>query len=308
MLNKLDYIGKRRPEIEADDVFPAQEGECNLYYGQIGSGKSYGATADIIDDVRRGEVVYATWPVSLEAFDDRTSLILLIVRTLLFRKIFYRVDCPKNFHYIDAERGELDGEIAFKPDSIPSDRSRYDYEDLPNYVQFLNTLNHCKLYIDEAWRVIDSYKGTMIGDAGRNLILVTGHKYRTVNLITQRPTGVHVTARGNCNRFYKFVKVSSWPWVRFARYEFQEMAGETVDETKEPISVKRYWLNKRIADSYNSHYYGELKPLHERFSEAFDLSYKERLFAFRRLFSRRLKPREKSAESEKKILPNDNQV
>jgi len=144
----------------------------------------------------------------------------------------------------------------------------------------LNTLNHCVLYIDEAWRVIDSYSSTRdFGLDVRNLILVTRHKYRTINLIAQRPTSVQVTARANVNRFYKFVKLASWPWVRFARYEFQEMVGETVNEQVDPISTKTYWGSKKIFDSYNSFFYGELNPLHFKFFEAFDLNFRQRIQA-----------------------------
>ena len=249
-----------------DEIGQPDEGSANIYYGLIRSGKTYGATADIVENVRRGELVYATWPIKLEAFDDRNSLFMIIKNIIFWKKLFYKINCPANFHYINAEKGEVDGVATFNP--TPK-----------GYIEYLNQLNHCILYIDEAWRVIDSYKGTYIGDEGRNLILVTGHKYRTVNLITQRPTAVHVSARGNCNRFYKFVKIGTWPVPRFARYEFQEMIGETVDETKDPISVKTYWLSKKIANSYNSHYYGELNPLHEKEVEAYKLTFKEKIIA-----------------------------
>lgn len=251
---------------EFDEIGIPDEGSANIYYGLIRNGKSYGATADIIEEVKKGRLVYASWPIELEAFDDRQSFWMTLKNIVFFKKRFYKINCPKNFHYMNAETGEVDGIATFEPTAM-------------GYIKYLNQLNHCTIYIDEAWRVIDSYKGTYIGDEGRNLILVTGHKYRTVNLITQRPTAVHVSARGNCARFYKFVKVGTWPVPRFARYEFQEMTGETVDETKEPISVKKYWLNKKIANAYNSHYYGELEPLHNKETEAYDLTFKEKLIA-----------------------------
>jgi len=276
-------IGKKIEQNELEEIGKPHEGSANIYYGLIRSGKTYGATADIHEDVRRGELVYATWPVKLEQFDDRKSLWYSIRNIILFKKRYYKVNSPKNFHWIDAETGKVDGIPTFNP--TPR-----------GYIEYLNKLNHCILYIDEAWRVIDSYKGTMIGDEGRNLILVTGHKYRTVNLITQRPTAVHVSARGNCNRFYKFVKLSSWPWPRFARYEFQEMAGETVDETKEPISIKTYWLKKKIADSYNSHFYGELQPLHKKEFTAYDLTMKEKLVALYRIFFEKKQPKIDASE------------
>jgi len=267
---KDDLGGIRVSENELEGLFPAPEGSANLYYGLIRSGKTYGATADIIELVKQGVTVYATWPIKIELFDDRESFLMLFMNTILFRKRFYRVDCAKNFHFIDAENGTVDGEYAFNPNRTSE------------YIEYLNKLNHCHLFIDEAWRVIDSYQKTNFSIEGRNLILVTGHKFRTVNLISQRPTGIHVTARGNMNRFYKFVKIASWPWVRFARYEFQVMSGETVDEEQEPISVKKYWASKKIFEAYNSYFYGELEPLHKSHFEAYDLDFYDKLLAFKR--------------------------
>jgi len=269
---------KKIENFDFESVFGAPEGSANLYYGLIRSGKTYGATSDIIDELNMGRVVYATWPVKVKDFDDRQSMLMLFMNTILFRKVFYKIDCIRNFHYIDAERGEVDGVYTFNP-KRPSE-----------YIEYLNQLNHCSLYIDEAWRVIDSYQGTNFGVEGRNLILVTGHKFRTVNLIAQRPTSIHVTARGNMNRFYKFVKIASWPWVRFARYEFQTMDRETVDESQEPISTKTYWAKKSVFDAYNSWYYGELLPLHNSYYEAFELDFSDKVFSTYLLIKRRLKP------------------
>jgi len=257
---------KRVSDEELEGVFPAEEGEGNLYYGMIGSGKSYGATADIIELLKQGKVVYATWPIYVEDFDDRESFLMAMWNLVRFNKRFFKVPCSKNLHYINAEVGEVDGVPTFNPNR-PSE-----------YIDYLNTLNHCTLFIDEAWRVIDSYKGTQFSIGGRDLILVTRHKFRTVNLIAQRPTSVHVSARGNMNRFYKFKKTKFLWWIRFTRYEFQEMTGETVNEDAEPVSVKGYWANKAIFKAYNSYYYGGLKPLHPLFMEAWDYGFLDRFY------------------------------
>jgi len=89
------------------------------------------------------------------------------------------------------------------------------------------------------------------------------------------------------NRFYKFVKAHTWPWVRFHRYEFQEMIGETVNEDAEPISVKKYWAKQYIFDAYNSYYYGELKPLHNANFEVWELDIKAKVYAFIYILLRR---------------------
>jgi len=272
-MNKVPYE-------DIKDDFPAQEGEANLYYGLIRSGKTYGATADIHEEIAQGHVVYATWPIFFkdEITDDTKSFWFLLRNLLFFKKRFYKIYNRENFHYIDAETGQVDGVQEFNP------------KKRGEYIEYLNKLNHCSLYIDEAWRVIDSYQKTEFSEEGRNLILVTGHKFRTVNLISQRPMGIHITARGNMSRFYKFVKISNGFWLfppRFRRYEFQEMQGENVDETAEPISVKTYWGKKKIFESYNSWYYGELEPLHKAKYEAYDLSFWEKVMSIVNLFKRK---------------------
>jgi len=264
-------LGELRSDIDSEDIYPAQEGECNLFYGQIGSGKTYGATADILEGLRQGRLIYGTWPINLESFDDRLSFWHCLKNLLFGRNLFYKVNCPRNYHFINAETGEVDGIPTFNPNKTA-------YRD--EFIEYLNKLNHCDVYIDEAWRVIDSYAKTNFTMESRNLILVTRHKYRTINLIAQRPTSIHVTARGNMNRFYKFKKIATWPWVRFRRYEFQEMVGETVNEEAEPISTKTYWGSKKIFNSYNSYYYGELNPLHKKDFQVYYLDWKEKLLAF----------------------------
>jgi len=188
-------------------------------------------------------------------------------------KRFYRVPMAKNIHYLNLEKGEVDGISTWNPD-----RPR-------ELIEYLNSLTHCHLFIDEAWRVVDSYQGVNFTVGGRDLVLVTRHKFRTVNLISQRPTNIHVTARANMNRFYKFKKLATWPWIRFARYEFQEMDKESVNEEVEPISVKTYWGSSKIFNAYNSWQFGQLQAKHALHMRAFDLSLMDKLTAFyRKLF------------------------
>lgn len=268
-MHSIVTLGQEVSEEELKDKFRASEGELHLYYGQIGSGKSYGATSDIIEGLKRGEVHYVTWPIKVFDFDDRGSLFHVIFNFLFFRKRYYYIPTTKNLHYIDYMTGQVDGVPTFTPQSQKS------------YIEYLNTLSNCVLSIDEAWRVVDSY--TPVRDFGldiRDFLLVTRHKFRTINLIAQRPNSVQVTARANVNRFYKFVKISNWPWIRFARYEFQEMSGDSVNEDSEPISVKKYWASQFVFDAYDSYFYGGVEPKHPVQFKAYDLSFKERFRAF----------------------------
>jgi len=221
--------------------------------------------------VNDGKVVYANWHIKVEDFDDRKNFWMILKNILFFRKRFYRIPCAQNLHYFDPENFESTGEL----------------------VDWLSKLNDCHIFFDEGQDMFDSYEGTRFSKAKRRLILHTRHYHRTLNIISQRPTAIQVSARGNVNRFYKCVKIASWPWPRFARFEFQEMTGETVDENAEPVSVKRYWGNTKVFSAYNTDYLAEGIPKSQQvFFEAFDLSFKEKFVAMKSLF--RLKPKQTS--------------
>lgn len=245
------------------DVFEASEGSINMYYGKIGNGKTYAATADILDLLKQGKVVYCNWRVIVEDFDDRWNFWMVLRNTLFFRKRFYRIPCAKNLHYFDPEQFAGTGEL----------------------VEWLSGLNDCHIFFDEGQDMFDSYEGTKFSKAKRRLILHTRHYHRTLNIISQRPTAIQVSARGNVNRFYKCVKLVSWPWVRFARYEFQDMVGETVDENAEPVSRKTYWGSSRVFRAYNTDYLSEGIPKSQSvFFEAYDLSFRDKMRIFAEFF------------------------
>jgi len=252
-------IGKKVLTQDLIDVFAASEGAINMYYGLIGNGKTYAATADILELLKQGKVVYCNWRIIVSDFDDRESLVMILMNLLLFRKRFYKIPCSKNLHFFDPDTFETTGAM----------------------VEWLSGLNDCHVFFDEGQDMFDSYEGTKFAKSKRRLILHTRHYHRTLNIISQRPTAIQVSARGNVNRFYKCVKIASWPWVRFARFEFQEMSGETVNELAEPISRKTYWGSNRVFSAYNTDYLAEGIPKSQAVNfEAFDLSLKERVWVF----------------------------
>jgi len=261
-------------QYEMPEMFPSEEGLVDVIYGLIRSGKTYLATAKIHEEIAQGKVVYATWPIHLEDTDDRKS-ILMLLRGLLFpwKKRFFYIPASKNFHYINASEGTVDGVATFLPN------------DNESYIRYLNTLNHCFLYIDEAWRILAHQ---LVGSKNIaqvfDLILVTGHKFRKVTLITQRTINVNPTARAQVGRFFKCEKLGSiFGFQRFMMSEFQEMKGEDViddDPINHPaISVQTYWGSRKIFDSYNSWYYGDMPPVHAVSFQAYDLTYFERILA-----------------------------
>jgi len=263
------------------NVFEASEGSINMYYGKIGNGKTYAATADILDLLQQGKVVYCNWKIEVEDFDDRKSLFITIMNILLFRKRFYKIPCSQNLHFFDPETFNTTGEL----------------------VEWLSGLNDCHIFFDEGQDMFDSYEGTRFSKSKRRLILHTRHYHRTLNIISQRPTAIQVSARGNVNRFYKCVKVASWPWVRFARYEFQDMTGETVDEEAEPVSTKSYWGSNKVFNAYNTDYLAEGIPKSQVvFFEAFDLTFREKLDRLKKIIFKPYK-KEMKTKSYPQVTP-----
>lgn len=253
------------------NVFQAKEGEINMYYGKIGNGKTYAATSDILDYLKQGKVVYANWKINVDDHDDRTSFFHILKNIITFNKTFYKIPCKQNLYYFDVD----DGVYNWKGEKLA------EFHSMADFIEYASNLNDCHIFADEAQDMFDSYEGTRFAKNKRRLILHTRHYHRSINIISQRPTAIQVSARGNVNRFYKCVKEYDWGFIRlFARYEFQEMASETVDETKDPESVKKYWGNKRVYNAYNSSYLANGIPKSQNvFFQAYELNSRERWYA-----------------------------
>lgn len=257
-VDDIDFIGKTVLGNDLVEAFKATEGSINMYYGKIGNGKTYSATSDILNLLKQGKVVYANWHIIVDDFDDRKSLFMILMNIVLFRKRFYKIPRQKNLRYFDPDNFNTTSEM----------------------VEWLSNLTDCHVFFDEGQDMFDSYEGTKFAKSKRRLILHTRHYHRTLNIISQRPTAIQVSARGNVNRFFKCVKLASWPWIRFARYEFQSMKGETVDEEAEPDSVKTYWGNPLVFNAYNTSYLAQgIAKSQKVFFEAYDLSFKDKILA-----------------------------
>jgi len=241
------------------DRFEASEGTIDLVYGRIGNGKTYCATEMILDDLRNGHVVYCNWHINFDGYDERESFIH-ILRGLMFPWMKTYYEFPReNLRYFD-------------PDDVD--------------VEFLSGLTDCDLYIDEGQWIFDSYEKTNFSKAKRKLILHTRHLNRRIVIITQRPTAIQVSARGNVNRYFKCEKLFTWPIPVFRQWQFQDMVGETVDETI-PVrhgrftNAKVFIGKRRVFEAYNSKYLrGGIVRSQETFVNAWNLSLKERILAF----------------------------
>jgi len=256
---------KSLPNEELLEIFESEEGSINLYYGLIGQGKTYAATADILELLKMGKVVYCNWHINVDDFDDRTSLFINVKNLITFNDIYFKIPCKQNLHYFDP--------LSF---DTPAD-----------LIIWLSKLNDCHIFFDEGQDIFDSYEGTRTSKEKRRLVLHTRQFHRTLNIITQRPTSIQVSARGNINRFFKIEKYASWPWVQFIRTEYQAMKSETVDEDSEPVSIKKYYASQKVFSAYNTHYLSQgVEKSQNVFFEAYQLTFFEKLkFLFYSLLS-----------------------
>lgn len=210
------------------EVFQPVEGFNYVYYGRIRNGKTYAAVADIIELLNRGEVVFANWQINFKGFDQRESILMVIMKFLTKRDYFYCFH-PENFHYFDS-----------------SD---------PKIVEFLNKLVGVHIFVDEGQWLFNSHLKTDDPDK-RRLILEGGHYCRSLYVITQRPQNIMKDIRSQIHVWYKCEKVFQFGnIIRFIRTEIQDMKDDIPDEDNPNIKykVKAYWASKRIFNSYNTH-------------------------------------------------------
>lgn len=257
------WTGKEVKTIELLDLFPPSAGMITQYYGRIGSGKTYAATQDILDLLRRGKVVYANWHINYQGLDERYS-IPYIIRSLIFPwyKRFYAF--PKeNLRYIEIGKGFYDK---------------------------FASLTDCHVFLDEGHLVFDSYEMARLDIQKRASILHTRHFDRSIHIISQRPTAVHVAMRANVNVFYRCQCLFAFgPIVRFKRTEFQDLQNETVDESDEKeLGVKYYWGSQKVFEAYDTKYLrGDTKASQKVLFRAYDLPYLTRwVYLFRNIFGK----------------------
>jgi len=259
-------VGKQIKEIELLDLFQSHEGEITQRYGRIGQGKTYGATADVLDELSRGRVVYTNWRINYDGFDQRNSF-LYIVRSILF-------PWSNRFYY------------------FPKENLRYISID-EHFIDTFSKLTDCAVYLDEGHVVFDSYEMAKMSMEKRIAVLHTRHFNRSIHIISQRPTAIHRMMRANVNRFYKYDKLISKPFLLFRRQEFQDMQDENVDETK-PLSTKLYIGKKSVFKAYNSKYLrGDLQDSQKVLVEGFKVNIFLRFYLLLRLLIKKVFRRSK---------------
>jgi hypothetical protein len=285
MLNTITQQ-KRLPEQELIDLFPSEEGMIAQYYGRIGSGKTYAATSDILDLLRRGKVVYANWKINYQGYDERRSPFRVLV-TLFFPWIKRFYNFPKeNLKYFEISDTWAQG------------------QGFPDFDTWVASITDAHIFADEGHMWVDSYAGTRMSLDKRKTILHTRHFNRSIYIISQRPTAIHVSMRANVNIFYKCEKI--WKFgsiVRFKRTEYQDMQSETVDEDEEKeIGRKYYWGSSYVFNSYDTKYLrGDTKRSQTTMFEAYHLPYFAKIAQFWRLvFPKKEKKPVKKAKVDRK--------
>lgn len=228
---------KISPTQEIWDLFAPKEGFNSVYYGKTRNGKTRTATADIIELLSRGEVVYANWFIDISAFDERTSRPILWVKLLTRNSYLYKFD-RTNFYY-------------FHPDEID--------------VLFLGKLVGVHLFIDEGQWIFNSHIRDGASDpltiAKRKLVLHGGHYCRSLNVITQRPSNILKDIRSQVNIWYRCVKrLDIFGHILFQRFEIEDMKDDLpieFDSENKPLGkCKTYWVNKKndkVFKAYNTH-------------------------------------------------------
>lgn len=247
----FQQIGKEIKTIDLLELFQPKEGEITQRYGRIGQGKTYGATADVLQELKRGNVVYTNWRIKYNGFDQRKSW-LFVIGSLMFpwrNKLTYFP--PENLHYIAIDEHFLDK---------------------------FEKLTDCSVYLDEGHVVFDSYEMAKMSMQKRTAVLHTRHFNRSIHIISQRPTAVHRMMRANVNRFYKYECLLTKPFLLFMRTEFQDLVDENVDESQ-PLSRKLYLGSREVFNAYNTKYLrGDIANSQTLFGHVFNVPYYQRIF------------------------------
>jgi len=253
----------KEPQIlKADNIFPIGEAFIDLIYGKIRQGKTYTGTAMVWQLLRQGNVVYASWPIEFDGYDERKVWYYRVLKFLGLKKTFLVI--PKeNLHYFN-----------------------YIGMSHEEFFDYFRSKTDCVFVIDEAQRHLDSYIGTKLSIEDRMDIFVTGHKNRAIKLITQRPMQIPTALRGNIARYYKIEKTFDGWWIippYFHMTEFQDLQTDGIpDETrvmewseeenmlvetkeyKHAESETGFFLNTKTAGSYDSKYLrGDMEPSQE---------------------------------------------
>jgi len=253
------------------DIFKPTEGYNSVYYGKVRNGKTRTATADILELLDRGEIVYANWKINYDGGDERDSFSAMLFKTVFMKKRFY-VYGKDNFHYIDR-------------DELISGKGKMN-------IKYLNRLVGVHLFIDEGQWVLPSMDRAWDEDMMEKMKLVLhgGHYCRTLNIITQRASNISKNTRSQIHFWNRCVKkIDFLGFMVFQRFQIEDMKEdmpveyeENKDGHKKPVGkLKVYVVNKltdRVFKAYDTHAMRSEDAIEpSRVFEAYDLTFRERV-------------------------------
>lgn len=206
--------------------FPEVEGELLQIFGKVKHGKTMYATLMAWRDLMQGYTVAANWKIFWEGYDERKLKWKLFLGFIGLKKYYAKI-AKENFIYLP-----------------PGDMTMLDK---------ISRMTDVKIYLDEGHMYLDSYKLTKMSMEDRNTVLLTGHFNRSIVVVSQRPTAIHATVRGNVNRFFRVEKLFKIPFLPFTIFrisEIQDMIGETPD-IDHPENTKIIIGSNAIYKKYN---------------------------------------------------------
>lgn len=264
-------------KIKLPNNFPIGEAFIDCYYGKIRQGKTYTGTAGVWKDLKTGTVVYTSWPIKFDGYDERKIFWYKLLGILGLKQEFLVV--PKeNLRYVNIMLMTSD-----------------------EFWDWFSSITDAVVWIDEAQKPFDSYLKTLMESSHRMAIFATGHFNRAIKLCVQRPMQIHISIRANIQRYFKIEKISEgflWLGPKFKMTEFQELKtmdavpdetqildkqGQPTGEYKYAENVWEYRLNKQIAQSYNSKYLrSDIPSSQENLAYLTILKWRERIKLFRK--------------------------
>jgi len=256
---------------EIFEMFEPVEGFNAVYYGKIGHGKTRNATADIVELLDRGEVVWANWKIAYKGKNEMEDGKRVWTKIVGNRRQFFNFS-PNNFHYLD-------------PQDLIENKAG-------SNVKLLSRLVGAHLFIDEGQWLFNSLERHDPNDPDSvdklKLVLHGRHYCRSLNVITQRPSNINKNIRSQVHIWYRCVKrFALFGWIIFERWGIEEMKddlpveykttydkeGKAIKDTPNGLR-KTYFVNTRkdkIFPMYNTHEMRakdaiEIKPEFEVFS------------------------------------------
>jgi len=222
-------------EIDVFEMLPPDEGEITIFYGRIGAGKTYAGTENIINDLKRGEIVFANWNLLWEGYDERKDRLMLAWGLIGIKKVFF--DIPvKNFHFWNLVEAQIDGRtyqeffpnVKFPKKDKDGNTIGIKTNDEIDFSDVLSRLTDCAVHLDEGHIPFDSYEATRMSEQKRSAVFAMRHFDRKLIVYTQRANSVHVNLRGNANRFFKCEKLRDFtiPIINGTSTNFTLVSGE----------------------------------------------------------------------------------